>query len=257
MTENDIPNPDISTDDGQAAERYVTAELKKAKDGLLRTQVLSVASVVLVGGYLGYVTSRFRESLAPQEAATIAQGLINGKVDEGGAQLVEYVKKEVPAYIRQVPDYALKELPNYRTELEARVTTEVERYAKESSDRLGAALDEFLETNKESVGELIDKGSDPTATAEITRAMRKMFVEYVESTPAGGESLKAKLNAALVTLNKADAKMARLATAKNLTPSEVRAKRAVAILLRQIAVKRIEEGRTAPLATEAIKVLTP
>lgn len=257
MTESEATNPDLPADDGMMAERYVAAELKKAKDGLLRTQILSVASVLLVGGYLGYVTMRFRESLAPREAATIAQSLINSKVDEGGAQLVEYVKKEVPVYIRQVPDYALKELPNYRSELESRVTTEVEKYAKESSERLGTSLDGFLDTNKDAVGQLIRDGADPAATAKIASSMRELFIEYVESTPAGGESLKTKLDAALVALNKADAKMARLATAKNLTPQEVRAKRAIAILLRQVALKRTEEGRTEPLVKEAIKAVTP
>ena len=228
--------------DGMVAERYVSTELKKARGSLLRTQLFSGVFVLLIGGYVFYVTNRFRQSLEPREAATIAQGLISQRVDDQGIQLADYVKKEVPAYIRSAPDYALKELPGFRTQIEDRIQNDIETYAKQSSDRLGTEVDTFLEKNKESVGALIKDGQDPAATAKMTGEMRALFVRYLSETNAGGESLKAKLDGSLDALKRAETRMARLATAKDLTPQEKNAKRAIAVLLRTVHMKRMETG---------------
>ncbi|RYD19453.1 MAG: hypothetical protein EOP88_18920 [Verrucomicrobiaceae bacterium] len=177
MNENDnIPVNEAPTTTGEGvAERYVDSELKKAKGSLLRTQIGSVLAVLILGGYTMYLTNRFKASLEPHEAATIAQGLVAQKLDDGSVQFADYVKKEVPNYIRQAPDYAKKQLPEYRQQIETRVNTEIENYAKQTADQLGAELDKFLDQNKEAVGELLKNGQDPAATAKITGQMKELF----------------------------------------------------------------------------------
>lgn len=235
------------------AERFVDKELKEAKKSLLYSQIGSVLAVLLLGGYTLYITTEFRKRLEPKEAATIAQGLVSQKIDQQGPELANYVKEEVPKYIRQAPDYVLKELPSYRQDLQKRANDAIEKYAKESSVRLETQIDSFLENNKESVGALIKNGQDPAATAKINEELKGVFVKYLEDTSAGGESLKSKLDQSLDLLKKADELMSRLATSKNLTPQEQNAKRAIAVLLKQIDLKRIEEGRTDAIAPTAIE----
>ncbi len=240
------------------AERYVDEELRKAKSSLLRTQIGSVLAVLVLGGYMLYITQRFRASLEPHEAATIAQGLVSQKLDQQGGELAEYVKKEVPNYIRQAPDYALKELPNFRTGIQGRVDTEIKTYAKSSSERLGGEVDKFLEANKEGVGEMLKNGNDPAAAAKINAGLKEVFVKYLDEPIPGpngapGESAKAKLDGALDILTKVEARMKRLATAKDLTVAEQNAKRAIAVLLKTVEEKRVEEGRTEAIAPAAIE----
>ena len=258
-TPNNVPGDDLpineapaTTGEGVAA-RYVDSELKKAKGSLLRTQIGSVLAVLILGGYTMYVTGKFRESLQPTEAATIAKGLVADKLNDGGVQFADYVKKEVPAYIRQAPDYAKKQLPEYRQQIETRVNTEIDKYATQTSEQLGSELDKFLDQNKEAVGELLKNGQDPAATAKITGNMKELFVGYLNETPQGGESIKTKLDQALDILTRVDARMKRLATATDLTPSEKSAKRAIAILTRQIHTKRMEEGHEDAIAPKVIQ----
>ena len=235
------------------AENYVHGELKKAKDSLLRTQIISALAVVLLGGYTLYVTSGFRRAMEPKEAATIARGLVSQRLSEGGPQFADYVKREVPALLRQAPDYALKELPNIRTEVENRVSTDIERYAKESSERLGGEVDKFLENNKESVGQLIKDGQDPTATAKINSELKAVFVRYLDEPAGGGESMKAKLDAALKMLKQVESRMKRLASAKDLTPKEQNAKRAIAVLMKTVTQKRLAEGHLEAPGPKAVR----
>ena len=244
-----VTRPETS-EAGVVAERYIAAEVKGAKASLLRTQIFSVLLAVLIGGYVIYLTQRFRASLEPKEAATIATGLIAQRVEDQGGQLADSLKTEVPKYIRQAPDYALEQLPQIRTQIQNRVETEVQNYAEKSSEQFGAQMDTFLEQNKEEVGELLKNGNDPAATAKIAEGLKAEFVKYLSTTQVNGETLKAKLDAALGTLDKAQARLKRLATAKDLTPQEQSAKRAIAVLLSTVDQKRAEFNGGEPLATE-------
>lgn len=257
MNENEAPMVDPtpntpSTGEG-IAESYVHTELKKAKDSLLRTQILSALAVVLLGGYTIYATNGFRRAMEPKEAATIARGLVSQRLTEGGPQFADYVKREVPALLRQAPDYALKELPNIRTQVEERVNTDVERYAKASAEQLGGEVDKFLENNKESVGQLLKDGQDPAATAKINGELKAVFVRYLDEPAGGGESMKAKLDEALKMLRQVEGRMKRLATAKDLTPKEQNAKRAIAVLMKTVTQKRLAEGHLDAPGPKAVR----
>lgn len=236
------------------AEQYIRTELKRARDGLLRTQIISALVVLGLGGYTIWATSRFRAALQPTEAATIAKGLVSDRLETGAVQFADYVKKEVPNYIRKAPDYAIERLPEFREGLEGRVNREIETYAKSSSEQLGQQVDTFLENNKESVGTLLKDGQNPETTAKMNAELKALFVRYLdEPMPNGGESMKAKLDQALEVLNKVDARMTRLATAKDLTPAETNAKRAIAVLLKQIHEKRMDEGHEDAIAPKVIE----
>lgn len=250
---NEAPRTPVDGTSGEGtAERYIHTELKRAKDSLLRTQIISSLAVVLLGGYTLYVTSRFREAMQPQEAAKIAQGLVAQRLDDGGVQFADYVKKEVPNYFRQAPDYAIKRLPEFRQELEERVNTSIETYAKQSSEQLGGEVDKFLENNKEAVGTLIKDGQNPEATAKINAELKNVFVKYLDEPAPDGESMKAKLDKALDVLKKVEARTKRLAMAKDLNPAEKNAKKAIAVLLKTVHDKRVEEGQTDAIAPKMV-----
>lgn len=239
-------------EDAPAALDYIHHERDKTRASLRNTIIGSVVVAGLLSGYVLYLTARFRTSLEPREAATITQGLISQRVDQQGPQIQAYLKEEVPKYIRQAPDLAMRELPNFRERIQTQVNDDIAKYAKEGSARLETQFDAFLENNKEPVGALIKNAQDPAATEKIASALKEEFVKFLDTAPDGKESLKAKLDATLSNMEKIQARMARLARNKALLPQEKSARRAIAILMRTIDQKRVEEGKTEPIAPAAM-----
>ncbi|MER3496232.1 MAG: hypothetical protein C4320_05175 [Armatimonadota bacterium] len=251
--ETPIETPVEAVGDESVARNFIHSEVEAARRSLRNTQIGSVLIAGLLCGYVMYLTARFRSALEPREAATIVQGLVTQKVDQQGPEIKEYIKKEVPNYIRQAPDYVLKELPMYRQQIQERANQEIERFAKESADRLATQVDKFLDEQKDAVAALIKDGQDPAATAKITSGLKSAFVAFLDETQAGGESLKSKLDQALDLLTKVEARMNRLANGKSLEPQELSAKRAIAVLMRTIDEKRMEEGRTEAIAPQMVE----
>lgn len=228
--------------EGVLAEQFIVAELKKAKDGLLKTQIIAVVAVLLVGGYLGYVTNTFTTNLEPKTLGNTIKSYVVAQVDEQAPQIQDYVRKEVPAYVAKLPDLAKEQLPKFREELEGRLLAQVEAYADQSNEKLGNAVDTFLENNKDSVKALIENGQDPAATKAITAELKKVFVEYLEETAIEGETLKQKLDASLEALSTLDARVQKLAANKGLTASEKKARRAIAVLAKTVDTADIEKA---------------
>ena len=56
-----------------------------------------------------------------------------------------------------------------------------------------------------------------------------------------------------VARNTVQARMKRLATAKDLTPAEQNAKRAIGVLMKTVVAKRTEEGLTGAVAPDAVR----
>jgi len=135
--------------DSQSAKEYVAAELQRAKTGLRTLQIVGSLVVIGVGAYLLSVTSHFSDQMKPENAAEIAEGIINQQIEDKGPEVVRQIKEKVPEYIAQTPDYALKELPKYRISAEDRIETEMTKYCKETSDQLGTHLGTFLDEHKD------------------------------------------------------------------------------------------------------------
>jgi len=237
----------IPIDDCSTAMDYIRSELGRLRKTLKRTQIASVLIVVIAGGYLIGITEHFANSLEPVEAAGIASSLIDQKVEEQTDQMSDYAKRQVPQLISQAPDYVLKHVPDYRKDIEHRINDQFTTFAASTNDKFGLAVDKFLDTNKDAVAALLQNGNDPVATKTLVNKLNELFHEHLKMALVGGESIQQKLDGSLDSLAKVDQRMKRLATGKNLTPSEQSARRAIAVMLKTIDDKKAEKGDTGPL----------
>lgn len=235
IDESEILEPADATGGGPVAESYVSHELTKARSGLTRTRVGSMILLLLVGGEMLYLTGHTMDSLRPVNASEITTGLISERIQEREPEITDYIKEQVPLLIKQAPDYALAALPRYRKQIEARVDDDLKSYAESNINGLGAHLDKFLEANKDQVNAMMDAGQDQNATNAMGVRLKAEFESFLAETPPGGESIKTKLNETFKVLQQVEDRSKRLAYAKDLDPSEKKARRALAIMLTTIS----------------------
>ncbi len=241
------PGAPVTPAAGTEAERFLAAEVAEAKRSLMITRIVSAVASLFVLFYLGYITSRFQESMKPAVAAEIAKGLVAERVDTGANEFADEMKKRVPAFIEGLPDYALKEMPGYRQKLEDRIITDLNGYSAENAPKLGEHLDDFLTAHKDEVKEMIDAGQDSAVADKVGAQLEAEFIASLKETDAGGgETFKEKMDKSLVSLQDIHKKVTRLAANKGLTPSEKKTRRAIAILTGKI------EGATATNETRAV-----
>lgn len=225
------PAPDPG---GVIAERYIDQEILDARSQFRATIVGGIIILIIVIGALGYSTIGFAHAMEPNEAATITEGMIASHLDDYIPQAKAELKEQVPALIGKVPDYAKEQLPKFREQLESQLDKSVQDFAKQSEPELRDMMGKFLTANKEDVHALIENTRDPVATANLETNLRQMFTDYLDNSKVGGETLKQKLDAALLQIAAIDAGVAKLASNKGLSTNEQRARRAIAILMRSV-----------------------
>jgi hypothetical protein len=249
---------------GTAAENFLASEVAETKRSLMITRIASAVSALFVLFYLGYITNRFQDAMRPANAAEIAGGIVAERVDTNATAIAEEVKKRVPTLIEQVPDYAIKQMPEYRQRLEDQIVGDITGYATENAPKLGEHLEDFLTAHKDEVKQLIDDSQNPAVTEAVGAQLEQEIMASLKETDAGGgETYREKLDKSLVSLQEIHKKMDRLASGKNLTPSERKTRRAIAILAGKIdaatptpATKAVSEGAAA-LRTEIEKTVSP
>ena len=249
----------VTASAGRVAETFVTEEVAEAKRSLWITRIASGLLAVFVVIYLGYVTRKFQESMEPTNAAEIAHGIVAQKVDDSATQIAEDVKKRVPALIDQLPDYAIKQMPDYREKLESQIIGDLSGYASKNAPKLGENLDEFLTAHKDEVGEMLKSGQDPAVVDKVGEELEAAFMTSMQQTDAGGgETFREKLDKSLSALDDIKKKTNRLATAKDLSPSEKKTRHAIAVLASKINAETLAPAlapvkNAASSATSAIQ----
>lgn len=223
------------------ADQFVASEIVRTRGALKQTQIIGSIVFLVVFFYIGGIAIKFHRSLQPEEAAVIAKGFVADKVDQGSSQLSDYLKKEIPSVIEKAPDYVMKQLPDYRTQIEDRLEQEFHKYTTDTSKQLSDEMDKFLANNKDQFKTLILSGQDPQAAQEMSANLRQMFVSYLAEKPAGEESIQDKLDQSLAALGKIKAITTKLAAGKNLTDTEKKTRRAIAVLLTTIDEKKAED----------------
>lgn len=224
----------VVVESGDAADRYVASELQRERASLRVTQIVSVLVLLFVFGYLSWITNTFKSNLEPTNAASIADGIMMQQIADNGPELVRQVKEQVPQYIEKTPDYALAELPKYRQQLADKVEQDLTKYCTDSSKQLSDKVDSLLEEHKDHIKGMLDSGNDPAAVKQVGDDMKQMFQQYIREKPASGESVGEQIDKALESLMDVQKRIHRLATAKDLTPQEVKARHAIAVLTQGI-----------------------
>lgn len=233
---SDIPVTPVSEGvNGEGiAERYIDKELRESRASLVRTQIIGGGLALFVLGYMGYLTTGFRNSLEPNGAAQIATGLASQRLDDIEPRFAEYIHEQVPMMIRKAPDEVIARMPEYRKGLEDRVEADLRAQAKAGADQLSKDLDTFLTAHKDEVGALIKDGQDPQATEAMGEQLEGQFRDFLHSVKIAGTSIDEKLAGTLSTLRQVRVRTAHLAANQNLTPAEKSARKAVAALMHRI-----------------------
>ena len=144
------------------------------------------------------------------------------------------VKEQVPLYIEKTPDYALAELPKYRQQLADQVEQDLTKYCTDTSKQLSEQLDGLLEEHKDHIKGMLDSGNDPATVKQVGDDMKEALQKYIREKPVSGESVGEQIDKALESLTDVQKRIHRLATAKDLTPQEKKARHAIAVLTQSI-----------------------
>jgi tetrahydromethanopterin S-methyltransferase subunit G len=238
-------SPGGPADETQATQ-FIATELRQARVALQRTQLIGLLILLLVGAELAYITNHFEQSLRPHAAAEIAEGMIARQVEDKGPDLANQLKEKIPQFLDQTPDYVLHQLPVYRESIEDRVETQLNQYCQRTSQQLGQHLDGYLDAHKDQIKGMLTAGNDPNAVHAMGASLKQELLSYLQDKPQGGESIVDQLNNSLVSLEEIQKKTQRLATAKDLTVSEKKARRAIAILGQSIDKQRQQILPTQP-----------
>jgi hypothetical protein len=243
---SDVPVDPVPTTEPIAeeavAERFIEKELVESRASLSRTRIIASVLTVGVVAYMVYLTSGFHQSLEPVGAAEIATGLAAQRLDDLDPQFANYIHEQVPVLIRKAPDEVIARLPEYRKGLEDKVEADLRSQAQEGAQQLSKNLDAFLEAHKEQVSELIKNGQDLKATEDMGAALEDQFRTFLREQKIGGTSIDEKLATTLSTLKQVQARTARLAANKGLTPEEQSARHAIAMLMHRIDAAKSESG---------------
>ncbi len=226
----------------QTAQQHLQSQLDQARRSFQRTRTVSVILALIVLGYMSFVTSKIRESLAPESAAELAVGIMTDQVKEKGDIISARLRTEVPRFVRQLPEYALSQLPVFRADLEAEFEQDFTSYCKETSAAFETRLDHFLDTHQKEIKEFIANAQDDKAVKILGDDLQKELIAYLKDK-SDGESIQEKIDESLAMLNKAATQIERLAKANNLTEEEKRTRRAIAVLLKKMDWDLIQKQR--------------
>lgn len=233
MSETTSPVPAPIDGEG-VAEAYVVRELAQARAHLMRTRIVVIAGVAILGIYMMYLTNGFRENLEPKTAAVITTSLMNQRMDDAEPQFASFIREKVPETIRRAPDYALQRLPEYRVSIEERVEKDLRGHAETTSAQLSKELGTFLTTHRDQVEAMLTEPDKAAAAEEMGSALEAQFRTYLNEQPIAGDTIKSRLDKTLKAMDDIERRTSRLALNKGLSPTEQKTRRAIANLMRRI-----------------------
>lgn len=223
-------NPPAPTG-ASVAEEFLAAELAATRRALARTQIAGVLIVLVVIGYMSFVTRALQKELQPQAAAQLATVFVLEQVNEKTDALASQVKERIPALVAGLPDYVQRELPRLREALEDRIEQDFQAHCQTTAQQLGKHLDDFLQAHGVQIRTLLNTAEKkPEMLQALAPDLEQEIVRYLSDKSAGEESLKDKIDHALVELQKVETQVDRLAKDANLTPQEKKVRHAVAVI---------------------------
>lgn len=215
------------------AEQFVERELAATRRALQRTRVAGVLIVAVVVAYMSFVARALNQQLQPKAAADFATTFVAGQVMEKTDALASQVKERIPALVAGLPDYVQRELPRHREALEDRIEQDFKEHCQATAQQLGKHLDDFLQAHIVQIRTLLNTAENkPELLQALAPDLEEEIVRYLSDKSAGDESLKDKIDQALVELQKVETHVDRLAKNVNLTPQEKKVRHAIAVIAR-------------------------
>ncbi|HOF87979.1 MAG TPA: hypothetical protein PLZ36_07735 [Armatimonadota bacterium] len=223
------------------AEAYVAKELAAARAALLRTQVIGLLVVIGFSIYLIAITRIFTLNLQPDNAVQTISGLVTGQIEEHQDAFIQDVSTRVPEMIQEIPDRVITQMPVVRGELESRFEETLTKYCEATANNLSGNLAQYIADNKEAIAAVLTASKDPDAVAKLGPSIREEVMAFLKAAPAdGGPSIDAQVKESLKMLTDAESKLHHLITAKTLTATEQKTRRAIAIIANAIEAEALQ-----------------
>lgn len=215
------------------AEQFLERELAATRRTLRHTRVGGFVIVVAVVAYMSFVTRALQKELEPRAAAKLATTFVQGQVNEKTDALASQVKERIPALVAGLPDYVQRELPRHREALEDRIEQDFKEHCQATAQQLAKHLDDFLQAHIVQIRTLLNTAENkPELLQALAPDLEQEIIRYLSDKSAGDESLKDKIDQALVELQKVETQVDRLARNVNLTPQEKKVRHAIAVIAR-------------------------
>jgi hypothetical protein len=215
------------------AEQFLADELAATRRALQRTRIAGLIIIAVVVTYMSIVARALNKQLEPKAAADFATTFVTGQVLEKTDALANQVKERIPALVAGLPDYVQRELPRHREALEAQIEADFKEHCAATSQQLGKHLDNFLQAHIVQIRTLLTTAENkPEQLQALAPDLEKELILYLSDKSAGDESLKEKLDHALVELQKVEQQVDRLSKGVNLTPQDKKVRHAIAVIAR-------------------------
>jgi hypothetical protein len=218
---------------------YIEERLQKARKSLKRTQILSIVVMVFVTGYLSTIGYLLKTRLLdPEPAADLATGQVTMMLQQYGPEATHWLKESVPPMVASLPQMLLDQMPAGRELLEAYVGDLMQTHAEKAAADLATHMDTFIAENKETLDAFIEAAQHPEGVEELGKHLEGELRGWLDYRIEGGEdgkkneSIREILDRTAGSLDKLEAKLDRLAHAKDLTEQEKKLRTAIAIIMK-------------------------
>ena len=215
---------------------YIAQELPKARRALKRARITGLILICFVAAYMGVISTTLKKFLQPKEAAQVASGMLVQHIESAGPALAVQVEREIPLLIRHVPDYVIGQLPAYRQEAEKMVETEFQTHCAAFSKDLGTQLDKLIDEHKAEIKTLLESANDRAALRKTLPDLEQAITVFL-TNDSDGRAVSKHVTELAAALQEIEKRMDRLATASNLSPEELKARRSLALLAKVIQDK--------------------
>jgi hypothetical protein len=221
-------NTPSSNGDFLAAE-FFAKELPDARRALRRTQIWGVVLILFMGAYIGIISTILVGFFQPQAAAEVANGMLKEHFAKDGPVLLTQVEQEIPRIIQATPDLLIHEIPAFRQQMQEALAADCQTYCIGLTREFGTRMDQYIDAHQSEIHTLLENAGDRDA-------MRKAlpdFDQYVTDTllkNTEGQAAKEHIDAWEAALKEVDQRVDRLANAQDLSPEEIKARHALALL---------------------------
>ncbi len=233
MNAPETPHTPASSLNDAVASQYIDEQLKSAQASLARSRTFCIASVLLVTGYMSFITWTLQTRLLrPQAAADLATTYTSAFVTEQGNAAADQLVQQVPGYIAGLPDVFLRELPTVRKDLEKQLDYVLSAVSRDVSKQVGVYLDDYLVNNREQIASFLSSSQNPQFVEQFGEHLEQEVFSYLKVQGEDGHSAFDKLQQVAAGLGTVEVQLHRLAYAKDLTPEEQSLRQLIAITMR-------------------------
>jgi hypothetical protein len=217
----------------ERAAREIHALRSQTDRGTVLTFLVGILAIGALGLYFWYGYRQLSEFTRPDDLANLGQQLMDANLPDARAQAEAQIIKSAPDWAASLSREAIAAVPGTRQWLVDHIKTRIDEGLDRTELISDRELRRFLRANQV----LIERDlQDLADTAELSEARLDELVAAIEEHL--GTDLKAHSEELLGAINGLDEKLARLASATDLTPAE-QSERRILMLARRIQAEHI------------------